>query len=80
MDWIAVAYYTGNWQTLVNAVWSFGCRKCGEFFLDGDILAYQEGLCFVKLVTHSLKYTQPFRIPQTVCPMQLPRSRKNETP
>jgi len=51
MDWNNLAQDRDRWWAMVNMVRAFSFRKiCGISWLSEQLLASQEGLCFLQLV------------------------------
>jgi hypothetical protein len=54
MDWIDKAQDRERWRALVNEVMNFGFHKTrGISWLTDDLLASQEGLCSMELVSYT---------------------------
>jgi len=49
MDWIDLARHRDRWRTLVNEVMNLQVPlNAGDFFIPEELLASQEGLCFIQ--------------------------------
>jgi hypothetical protein len=59
MDWTNVAQIRDHWWALVNTYWMLGSHNTwGNFWLTGYLLAFQERICSVDLVSLLVKTSQ----------------------